>query len=85
MYVYVVLVSRIVKFVKENVVMSTNHLEITLAVDWEVKHQTKQIRHRFKAGESKKFNFQDKTVNNFLPPPTQMVCLRKRLTIVKGH
>ena len=48
-------------------VRSTNHLEMTIAVDWEVKHQTKQIRHRLKAEESKIFIGQDKTVNNFYP------------------
>ena len=67
--VYGVLVSRIVKLVLQNVVRSTHHLEMTIAVDCEVKRQTKQIRHIFKAEESKIFIGQDKTVNNFLPPP----------------
>ena len=66
---YGVLVSRKVKLVQENVGRSTHHLEMTMAVDWEVKRQTKQIRHRFKAEESKIFIGQDKTVNNFIPPP----------------
>ena len=55
---------------------SIDHLEMTIAVNWVVKHQTKQIHHRFKAEESNIFIGQDKTVNNFLPPSIQMYCLR---------
>ena len=80
-----VLASRIVKLVQENVTRSSNHLEITITVDWEVKHQTKQITHISKAEESNIFFGQDKTVKNFLPPPIHMSCLRKRLNIFRGH
>ena len=79
-----VLVTRIVKFVQENVVRSTNHLKMTIAVDWEVKNQTKQIHHRFKAEESKIFIGQDKTVNNFLPHPYKCLVCRNVSIFVRA-
>ena len=43
-YVHEVLVNRLVKLAQEIVIRWTDHFDMTIAVDWDVKPQTKQAK-----------------------------------------